>query len=142
MRQRLEDIPWLLEKFIREAAKAQGREAPEPDPELVPLLRSYSFPGNVRELRAMVFEAMSLHKQGPLGLASFRKIIGTIPSEPILPNREDGDDTIRYPVKLPTLKESADLLVEEAMRRCGGNQTRAARLLGISRPALSKRLNK
>ena len=42
--------------------------------------------------------------------------------------------------RLPTFMEAADLLVTEAMARAGGNQTLAARLLGISQPALSKRL--
>jgi transcriptional regulator with PAS, ATPase and Fis domain len=42
--------------------------------------------------------------------------------------------------RLPTFGEAAELLVEEAMSRANGNQTIAARLLGISQPALSKRL--
>lgn len=47
-----------------------------------------------------------------------------------------------FPGELPTLKEVADLLVQEAMRRAGGKQSLAARMLGISPPALSKRLKK
>jgi DNA-binding NtrC family response regulator len=42
--------------------------------------------------------------------------------------------------RLPTFGDAAELLVEEAMRRAAGNQSLAARLLGISQPALSKRL--
>ena len=61
---------------------------------------------------------------------------------PVVPSPSDDRDGLGFPAKLPTLKEAADLLVEEAMRRSGDNQTRAARLLGISRPALSKRLSK
>jgi len=142
LRERLTDIPWLLEKFTREAAASQNREAPLPDPALVPLLQGYHFPGNARELRAMVFEAMSLHKGGLLGLTAFRKKIGQVSPAPLQSASGDDPDAIRFPAKLPTLKTAADLLVEEAMRRSGGNQTRAAKLLGISRPALSKRLSK
>lgn len=142
LRQRLEDIPWLVEKFLKEAAESQGRDIPQADPELVPLLQSYTFPGNVRELRSMVFEAMSLHKSGLLSPATFKKTIKTEPlAQPVIATG-DMVEAVQYPVNLPTLKESADLLVEEAMRRSDGNQTRAAKLLGISRPALSKRLNK
>ncbi len=142
LRQRLEDIPLLLQKFLKEAAGSQGREVPQPDPQLIPLLQGYSFPGNVRELRSMVFEAMSLHKSGLLSPATFKKTITTKPLTVPLTAPGDPIETVQYPANLPTLKESADLLVEEAMRRSDGNQTRAAKLLGISRPALSKRLNK
>ncbi len=140
LRQRLEDIPLLLEKFLREAAESLGRELPDVDPRLVPLIQGYAYPGNVRELRAMVFEAFSLHKSGPLGAEAFRKAVGSGPAA--LPSEQSGTlpDEVRFPATLPTLKEVADLLVDEAMRRSGNNQTRAARLLGISRPALSKRL--
>lgn len=143
LRERLEDIPLLLEKFLREAADAQSCDVPEYGAELVSLLQNYAFPGNVRELRALIFEAVSLHKKGPLSLTAFRKTIGT--ATPTLPSAAAqlptlAAETIRFPEKLPTLKEGASLLVDEAMRRTGGNQTRAAKLLGISRPALSKRL--
>ena len=45
-----------------------------------------------------------------------------------------------FPAQLPTLKQVAEQLVNEAISRAGGNQTVAARLLGVTRPALSKRL--
>ena len=143
LRKRLEDVPLLLEKFLKEAAESQNREAPSPDPQLIPLLQNYNFPGNVRELRSMTFEALSLHKSGLLSLSSFRKAIGQVAFEQPSPANDlyepSGNEMI-YPSRLPTLKETANLLVAEAMRRAGNNQTRAAKLLGISRPALSKRL--
>ncbi|PLX99123.1 MAG: two-component system response regulator [Desulfuromonas sp.] len=139
LRERPEDISMLVEKFSREAAASQNKDVPSVDPQLIPFLQRYSFPGNARELRALVFEAVSLHKSGPLGLKSFKK---SIPSDQLVAPgiSEDLPENVRYPAKLPTLKESANLLVDEAMRRADGNQTRAAKLLGISRPALSKRL--
>ena len=142
LRQRLEDIPLLLDKFIREACESQGCEAPAPDPQLIPLLQSYGFPGNARELRAMVFEAVSLCKSATLGVSSFEKVIGKSASTNLAPPPDTEDGTVQFPATLPTLKEAADLLVAEAMLRSGNNQTRAAKLLGISRPALSKRLSK
>ncbi len=142
LRQRLEDIPLLLEKFIREASEAQGCEAVIPDPQVIPLLQSYNFPGNARELRSMVFEAVSLSKSATLGAASFEKIIGKNVSTSLEHPADTVNGTVQFPAVLPTLKEVADLLVAEAMQRSGNNQTKAARLLGISRPALSKRLSK
>ena len=49
---------------------------------------------------------------------------------------------LRFPKELPTIKEAARLLVAEAMKRGGGNQSLAARMLGITQQALSKRLKK
>ncbi|HCB13479.1 MAG TPA: hypothetical protein DEP36_07940 [Gammaproteobacteria bacterium] len=51
------------------------------------------------------------------------------------------DDTLLcFTSHMPTLKQATDLLIQEALRRSSGNQTAAAKLLGISQQALSKRL--
>jgi DNA-binding protein Fis len=55
---------------------------------------------------------------------------------------EPGSTLINFSEKLPSIKQATDLLVVEAMRRTGGNQSIAAGLLGISQQALSKRLKK
>lgn len=142
LRERREDIPLLMDRFITAAAESLKKEKPSVPRQLVPLLQSYHFPGNIRELRALVFEAVSLHRKGVLSLKSFHSVIGEQPTAGGFVNSAEIDpvSSVVYPEQLPTLKESADLLVDEAMRRANHNQTQAARLLGISRPALSKRL--
>jgi DNA-binding NtrC family response regulator len=55
---------------------------------------------------------------------------------------EHAGPALSYAERLPTFKEALSLLTAEAIRRSHGNRTLAARLLGISRPALSKRLKK
>jgi len=76
LRQRKEDIRLLLQHFVDEAAAAIGKSAPEPSNELLTLLANYHFPGNVRELRAMVFNALALHRAGPvLPMDGFRQAI-------------------------------------------------------------------
>lgn len=146
LRERREDISLLLEQFLELAAQNLEKNKPNAPSSLVDLLESYSFPGNVRELRAMVHEAVSLHRSGPLSLKTFRQAMsvgnGYIQA-PVEGRDEVGvncPEAMQFPDRLPTLKEAANLLVDEAMRRAGGNQTQAAGLLGISRPALSKRL--
>ena len=52
------------------------------------------------------------------------------------------DEDLNYPQILPALKDWSELLVDEALRRSGGKITEAAAMLGISQPALSKRLAK
>ena len=151
LRQRPADIPLLLDHFLGQAARALGKKRPSPPPGLVELLRSHPFPGNVRELKSLVFDAVSRHNGKTLSLKLFQDYLAqerpgargqeTYPAAPG-PQGEGEAGVIFPPGPLPTLKEMADLLVQEAMRRAGGKQSLAARMLGISPPALSKRLKK
>jgi DNA-binding NtrC family response regulator len=141
LRERLADLEPLLHHFLEEAARSLGKKKPTPPRELVQLLATYSFPGNVRELKAMIYNAVSTHRDRILSMESFLKTIDRpdstgAPTHVINPERNLYSGLQR----LPTFGEAAELLVQEAMTRANGNQTIAARLLGISQPALSKRL--
>ncbi|MBJ6726479.1 sigma-54-dependent transcriptional regulator [Geomesophilobacter sediminis] len=139
LRERPGDIPLLLDHFLGEAAQALGKKKPTPPRELAQLLCTYDFPGNIRELRAMVYDAVSLHRERILSMETFLKAIGPAGAKrPAAPAPER--NLFAGADRLPTFTEAAELLVAEAMQRSGGNQTIAARLLGISQPALSKRL--
>ncbi|GFO69976.1 sigma-54-dependent Fis family transcriptional regulator [Geomonas limicola] len=140
LRERAGDIPLLLDYFLAEAAESLGKKRPTPPKELAQLLATYSFPGNIRELRAMVYDAVSVHRERILSLDTFIKAIG--PAKEQQPAAAAQDHNLFSGLeRLPTFGEAADLLVTEALARSGGNQTIAARLLGISQPALSKRLS-
>ncbi|MBJ6725026.1 sigma-54-dependent transcriptional regulator [Geomesophilobacter sediminis] len=141
LRERVADIPLLLDHFLTEAARTLGKKKPHPARDLAPLLAGYEFPGNVRELKAMVFDAVSLHQEGPLSTASFVKAVGRGQGEgtAVVRQAPRKNPFSGFP-ELPTFSAAAGFLVMEAMDRAGGNQTLAARLLGISQPALSKRL--
>ncbi|MGO8693983.1 MAG: sigma-54-dependent transcriptional regulator [Rectinemataceae bacterium] len=135
LRDRREDIPILVERFLDLSARELSKKAPTPPPELFGLLHSYDFPGNVRELRTMVFEAVNRHKDGVLSLRSFSDAMGER-RQTALP----GAPSLVFPDPLPSLKQVTELLVDEALRRASGSQSLAARLLGISPQAISKRL--
>lgn len=141
LRQRTEDIPLLLTAFIEEAAQSMGKNVPTNPPELLTLLSSYHFPGNIRELRSMVFDAVSVHQKGTLSMKQFADAMGLDDDHNHGSSRESAH-AIQFPLQLPSLKEVGALLVEEALRRSEGNQSVAARLLGVTPQALSKRLNK
>ena len=140
LRERYGDIPLLLDYFLAESAKTLGKKKPTPPKELVHYLNTYAFPGNIRELKAMVFDAVSVHRDRMLSMDSFVKAVER--------SRPEGPEAVPPPRKnpfagfdkLPTFSEAAAYLVRDAMDRANGNQTMAARLLGISQPALSKRL--
>jgi len=141
LRDRKRDIPLLLDHFLEEAARTLGKKRPTPPKGLAQYLATYCFPGNVRELKAMVYDAVSVHRDRMLSMDSFIKAIESLQSQ----CTAAGSETTRQNPfsgfeELPTFSDAAAFLVLEAMDRAGGNQTLAARLLGISQPALSKRL--
>jgi DNA-binding NtrC family response regulator len=141
LRERLADLAPLLDHFLDEAARSLGKKKPTPPRELLQLLATYSFPGNVRELKAMIFNAVSTHRDRILSMDTFLKTIDR-PEGANTPALTHNPERTLYCglQQLPTFGEAAEMLVQEAMSRAHGNQTIAARLLGISQPALSKRL--
>lgn len=141
LRERYGDLPLLLEYYVAEIAKTLGKKKPGIPQELPKYLKTYAFPGNIRELKAMVFDAVSVHRDARmLSMDSFVKAVersrqGRV--ETATPPRKNPFASFD---KLPTFGEAAAFLVMDALDRANGNQTMAARLLGISQPALSKRL--
>jgi DNA-binding NtrC family response regulator len=140
LRERKGDIPLLLDHFLGEAARALHKKKPTPPKELAHLLATYSFPGNVRELKAMIFNAVSIHTERILSMESFVKIIGRPGESAAPPDATFSRAILAGLAQLPTFGEAAEVLVDEALSRANGNQTIAARLLGITQSALSKRL--
>ncbi len=142
LRERYDDLPLLLDHFLDQAAEQLGKSKPAYPRELPILLGTYPFPGNIRELQAMIFDALSKHQSRTLSMNEFKKYIsyncsscGTSVEMP----EEDGTPFgLLQP--LPTLKEAGRLLVKEALHRAQGNQTIAAQMLGITRQALGWRL--
>ena len=146
LRERKEDIPLLLAHFVAEACRAMNKKIPTMPGELPVLLSNYPFPGNVRELKSMVWDAVRVHKSRMPSMAIFRLATGGgLPAPvPEPPGERDGDlPGVFIPGQpLPSVHDVVDLLVREAMARSGNNQSIACRLIGISQPALSKRLKK
>jgi len=143
LRQRKEDVGLLLDFFLEEAAKELGKVKPNVPRELSVLLSNYAFPGNIRELRAMTYDALSVHQSRTLSMSVFKNAMdgmdGALPDDQQLSGERE---IFIADQPLPTLKEISILLIQESMKRAHGNQSTAARLLGISQPALSKRLKK
>lgn len=144
LRDRVQDFPILVDHFLRKAANALGKPVPRLPPQLFTLLRNYSFPGNVRELESMVYDALSKNTSHTLSLGVFRDRILQEGSQEALMDagQEANPREFSFPDRLPTLKEMDELLVNEALSRAGNNQSIAAGMLGISQQALSKRLKK
>jgi DNA-binding NtrC family response regulator len=143
LRERLEDIPLLVDHFLEQASKKLKKKKPTPPRELVHLLQTYHFPGNIRELKAMIFNAVSTHESKILSLDSFKAIVFKDEDQGMSDSvqfPEDQDSLVMFSSKLPSLRQVDRLLIEEALRRANKNQAIAARMLGISRQALNNRL--
>ena len=148
LRDRMDDLGFLLEQMIKEAAAGLDKKVPSAPPELVTLLSTYHFPGNVRELQGMVFDAVAQHTGGTLSTRSFRQAIsegrqaGAGKDAAQAPSADGFGLSLSAAGPFPTLQESEELLIREAMKRAGGNQIIASEMLGLTRSALQRRLKR
>jgi len=149
LRNRKEDVPLLLEHFIRQSAKTLGISPPSYPKELLDLLAVYHFPGNVRELQGIVFDAVARSKSGKLSQEPFRQVMSTgrTPSPVTTTSSATSDDqrlTLLESIwgHFPTLDEAEDYLVDVAMSIAKGNQGTAATMLGLKRQTFNIRLKK
>jgi DNA-binding NtrC family response regulator len=143
LRERREDLQLLFEYFLREASQDLSKKTPHYPQQLLTLLELHTFPGNIRELQSIVYEAVSKHSSKTMSTQVFRERIQKQGS--IQAREENGYDKHTWVTalnELPTLKESSLSLIKEAMHRAGNNQRVAAVMLGISHQALNKRLKR
>ena len=135
LRERIDEIPRIAERLLRDACARAKRADLELGAEGLELLRSYRWPGNVRELRNVVERAVLLcdgsvirpdhlmfDRSGPAPNAP----PASVPSPPMPP---------------PSPPSERDRIIA-ALNQCGGNQTEAAKLLGITRRMLAYRLDR
>ncbi|HOA82820.1 MAG TPA: sigma-54 dependent transcriptional regulator [Thermodesulfovibrio thiophilus] len=144
LRERKDDIPVLVDHFVKEASISLGKKLLKYPEELIVLLMNHLFPGNVRELKMMIYDAVTRCKSSILSLESFKDMIDVSNSI----DKELKSEIVRFyiqmrfPDKLPTLKEMEQILIDEALRRAQGNQGLASSMLGITRQALNRRIRK
>ncbi len=123
------------------AARELGKKKPTPPEELVILLSTYHFSGNIRELKAMIYDAVANHRTKMLNLQVFRDYIKNNLDDSGMSLRnvfsEEGISISAWK-KLPTIRQVTKMLITEALKRTNNNKSIAARLLGITRQTLVK----
>jgi DNA-binding NtrC family response regulator len=139
LRERKRDLPLMILHFMEEASQKLSKKKLAVPSELIPFLETYDFPGNVRELRSMVFDAVSRQSEKMLSLKSFREAMGR---DAQMLSREQQEELIVFKERLPTLSQAQELLIAEAMKRAKEVKSTAATLLGITPQALGKRLQR
>jgi DNA-binding NtrC family response regulator len=122
LRERLAELPGLVELFVTQAAERMARTPPSVAPATLARLRSHVWPGNIRELRNVIERAMVLCGGDVLGPEHV-----VLESVTPMTTAKTGDD------------ETARILA--ALQSCAGNQTRAAELLGMARKTLGLRMD-
>jgi transcriptional regulator with PAS, ATPase and Fis domain len=128
LRERVEDIEPLLLFFLEDISMKLNKPTPTLKKEVINVLKKYSFPGNVRELRNMVERAIILNKGGLMSIDDF-PVRGAVS-------------------KIESIAENLNLEVHEAelirvaLKNTNYSQTAAAKLLGIERMALVRKMQK
>ncbi|MBN1957253.1 MAG: sigma-54-dependent Fis family transcriptional regulator [Desulfuromonadales bacterium] len=140
LRERIEDIPLLVEVLLDKIATKLRKKKLKYSPKLVSILKCYNFPGNVRELEALLYDAVTKSTSGWVDLNSFNKLVNR--DRAWRSPHSDVSELFSEIKNLPTLAEAIDSLVDEAFKRADGNQSIAANFLGISQSALSRRLKR
>jgi DNA-binding NtrC family response regulator len=128
LRERPEDIEPLLTHFVEEFSRIMNKPIPAIDEKVIPFLKEYPFPGNVRELRNMVERAIILYNGNTIKISDF-------PIEYTLNCSSTEIDSFN-------LKEIEKNTIYQALKKSNYNQTSAADMLGITRDALIRKMKK
>jgi two-component system response regulator HydG len=120
LRERREDIPVLVAKFLEESAKKNGREVPLITPDAIEALENYPWPGNIRELQNLMERLVVLNRSNTLELSQLPHEI----------TASQTTKTMTIPIGVP-LKEVERKLMAETLKTTKGDKRLAAKLLGV-----------
>ena len=130
LRERVEDIPQLIDHFNRRFAMAYGKKPKVFDADAIEVMQRYSWPGNVRELRNTIERVVILHQNNRVAVTNL----------PAFGESEPPASSYRF----PSFKEASDAYHREFIQRkldeAEGNVSRAAELMGIDRSHLYRRM--
>jgi DNA-binding NtrC family response regulator len=132
LRGHAEDVPLLVEYFIDTFNGEFRKRVGGASPAAYTLLEQYGWPGNVRELRNVVERAMLLSDHQQLEAKDFSALTTTAAAS----------EDFELPAKGVDLEQLERSLVIQALKRAGGNQTKAATLLGLNRDQIRYRIEK
>ena len=149
LRERRSEILPLARAFLRQACMQAHRDRqPEISPQALELLQRYAWPGNIRELRNVVERALLLCAADVIGPEHLPedKISALVTNPPSSFRSTEVQEFARDQPTLQGIRATLDPIerdvIQQALEKCGGNQSEAARMLGISRGALLARLKK
>jgi two-component system nitrogen regulation response regulator GlnG len=150
LRERGDDLPMLVDYYLKRFSRELGREISEVTPEALERLRSYSWPGNIRELQSVLKQAL-LQASGTVLLPAFLPELLGSPDEPVPAAPPGADLSLEAFIRQRLVPDAGNLytethrqvdrfLLSQVLEYTGGNQHQAARLLGIARQTLRLKL--
>ncbi len=142
LRERKEDIPYLVDHFIERFAKDSAKPLRGITPAAQKLMMEFHWPGNVREVENIIERAVALSTGDMLDTADIRLDLSPVKSGGEAVAASGASAGSAFPPSGMTLEQFEDEMIKEAVRRSNGNKSQAARLLGLSRNALRYRLAK
>jgi two-component system response regulator HydG len=129
LRERRNDIPLLLQHFLKQFNSEQGKNVSGFDPEAMRVLLNYNWPGNIRELENCIEHAVILAKTNMVSISDLPSAL-TTPTDRISPTEKRTMDT------------HEETLIREVLQECSWNKQHAANRLGISRSTLYEKMKK
>ena len=132
LRERREDIPRLARHFLERFAAREGREVSTIDREAFAALLGHDYAGNIRELENLLEGAASLCRDGVIRLEDLQWLPSRAPGRLEGPSEPEGTE-------MPNLRALEERHIRRVLKLAGGNKSRAARLLGISRRTLYRK---
>jgi transcriptional regulator with PAS, ATPase and Fis domain len=126
LRERKDDIPLLVERFTKKVGKRLKIPQKKFSPEATEMLMEYNWPGNVRELENCIERTMILLDGDTVAAKDISLVIHTE-----IPVKEE-----------KTLEDLEANAIQDAIKKCGGNKVRAARMLGIHPSTLYRKIKK
>ncbi len=142
LRDHPEDILPLASHFVQEHNRRYKAAIQGISPDAAKILETYRWPGNVRELRNVIERAILLEETNLLQAASIQFVSSRARSEPATGGHASGQARAQPAPASLSLKNSERTLIVQALEKTGGNKTKAAGLLGISRDVLRYRMKK
>jgi DNA-binding NtrC family response regulator len=146
LRERREDIPEILDFYLKKSAADNGKDVADISPEALGVLMAYDWPGNVRELRNCVERMVVFARGATLTMtdvpADIRSAVGEQFEAKAMTPKTTGVAPAEPPAVIGlNVKENEKSLIIKALEECGGNRSQAALKLNISRRTLYRKLH-
>ncbi len=159
LKERPEDIPLLVERFVQQFSRRKSDSPTRLDPVAMRSLQAYAWPGNVRELENLIQRLVILHRGKLISLKELPEKYRCEPlpeapasyAPPIAPAVPGAEQAMDAPAALWSeegldfnglISEFEDRLIMQALDRSGGNKKEAARLLNLKRTTLIEKIKK
>jgi len=153
LRDRPEDIPSLVDYFLALYSREIGLDNPGISKDALGILKGYSWPGNIRELANTVHKALIFNRGAPVSPEDISQVFEAKDADHGDVAEADGEHIRQWVRHMLTAQKSDHLfdscvdafttiLLGEALNLTGGNRSRTARLLGLSRPTLHSKIEK